>query len=177
MSRLLGAAVLSCVLAACTVQTPGKALMDPAFAGPYYGAPRDVSAFDPCKALPAEPEQWWMRKAVAPARPGTAIPGTCFHLFGTGGPQDVGVLVGLREMAFDGEKAKFPDGHQARFDGHTTYLYCGEDDTGAECTAWAALAPRQTLLVSTYQRGSSASVMLPTVQRYLLHVLERLPRK
>jgi hypothetical protein len=177
MGRLLGTAVLSCVLAACTVQPPGKALKDPSSAGPSFGAARDLSAFGPCTALPAEPEQWWMRKAAAPARPGTAVPGSCFHLFGTGGHRDVGVLVGLRDMAYDGEKAKFPGGHLARFDGHTTYLYCGEDDTGAECTAWATLAPERTLFVSTYQRGSDAGRMLPTVQRYLLHVLERLPRK
>ncbi|WP_086660813.1 hypothetical protein [Lentzea kentuckyensis] len=188
MIRLLGAFGLVVALASCTAQpqatspsptspTAPTTTTTVTTTSPRIDTPRNVTSVDPC-ALFTEQDltKYKYGPFSVPPAPYPQIPGTCAATFGTGGPEDLVVLVGVLPRAYDAEKAANPNGHQGLIEGHNVWFSCGGDAAQFVCTAWAAVAPEHSLTVSLGQKDGRESRLLLNTQSLITDVLARMPR-
>lgn len=185
MIRHLGVAALAVALAACTAQTgtappPSSTPTSTSTVtttSPRIDTPRNVVGLDPCKLFTASDIKWrgFGTFSVAPA-PYDKIPGMCAAVAGAGRPDDLVVLVGVVERAYEVEKANNPNGHQGLIDGHNVWFACGGTPENFSCASWASITPTHTLSVGLSQAGGDESRLLLATQGLITDVLARLPR-
>ncbi|MFS8096434.1 hypothetical protein LFM09_04775 [Lentzea alba] len=176
MSRLLGAAVLCCALAACTAGTPGTP-SPVATTSPRMDKPRNVANLDPCKLVT---EDDFKRNKygpfAAPPELHKEIPGTCAVWVSTSEPGNyLVVLAGVLPSPYEAEKANNPDGWQGLIEGHHVWFYCGGEERDISCVAWAAVAYERTLMVSLSRKDASESHLLLNTQGLITELLARMP--
>ena len=188
MIRLLGAVGLVVALASCATQPQAAPPSTTSTAAstetttvtttsPRIDTPRNVASVDPCTLFTEQDltKYKYGPFSLAPA-PYEQIPGTCAATFGTGGPDDLVVLVGVLPRAYDAEKAANPHGHQGLIEGHNVWFSCGGDAAQVSCAAWAAVAPEHSLSVSLGQKGGNESRLLLNTQSLITDVLTRMPK-
>lgn len=181
MSRLLGAVVLCAALASCTSGTP-QATTAPTSSSvtttsPRIDTPRNLAGLDPCQLVVENDfkERGFGKLTTAP-RPYQEIPGTCASTFGSDKPNDLVVVVGVIDQAYEAEKTKNPGGHEGLIDGHNVYFHCGSAQGGIACAAWAAVGDGKTLTLGLNQLGATESRLLLATQGVITTVLGRLPK-
>ncbi|WP_189154259.1 DUF3558 family protein [Lentzea pudingi] len=169
MNRLLGVAVLCAALTSCTAEIPGPPPKPVPTTSPRIDKPRNVSAFDPCKALPTDGSQWFLKPPTVP--PAIENPGVCGYTFGT-----LKVHVSIDEFEYDEVKKSNPNGHQGEIDGHTTWFACDTDASTLDCGVWAAVGYARTLTITTQDPRADESWLLRMRTMLVTHVLDRLPK-
>ncbi|USX51017.1 DUF3558 family protein [Lentzea sp. HUAS12] len=169
MNRLLGIAVLCAALTACTAEIPGPPPKPVPTTSPRIDKPRNLAAFDPCKALPTDGSQWFLDPPSAP--PAAEKAGLCKYTFGT-----LTVLVSLQEVEYDEVKKDNPNGHQGQMDGHTIWFACDTDASKLDCGVWAAVGYARTLTITMQDPDSDESWMLRMRTMLVQYVLDRLPK-
>ncbi|MFJ5990979.1 DUF3558 family protein [Lentzea sp. NPDC092896] len=175
MRRLLGVAVLCAALTACTAEIPGPPPKPVPTTSPRIDKPRDVSAFDACKALPTDGANWYLNAATAPPAPDEKNPRFCRYSFGyPKGP--LTVQVGLEEFEYDEAKRNNPSGHQGEIDGHTVWFACDTDASTLDCGVWAAVGYARTLTIRTQSPGANEAWLLSHRTTLVQYVLDRLPK-
>ena len=171
MSRLLGVVALCAALTACTAEIPGPPPKPVLTTSPRIDTPRDLAAFDACKALPTDGSQWFLDPVSAPPAPSEKHPGTCSYRFGT-----MTAFVGLGKYEYDEAKTNNPNGHQGEIAGHTMWFACDTDAATLVCGVWVAVGYAQTIGITMEDPRSDESWMLRMRTMMVQYVLDRLPK-
>jgi hypothetical protein len=174
MRRLLGVVALCAALTACTAEIPGPPPKPVPTTSPRIDKPRNLAAFDTCKAIPVDGSSPLMKAtAIVPAAD-QENPGFCRYTwaFPAG---DLTVLVGLEEIEYDEVRKAHPNGHQGEIDGHTMWFGCDTDASELDCGVWAAVGYARSLTVKTRMPGANEGWLLGQRITLIKFALDRLP--
>ncbi|MFD4674854.1 hypothetical protein ACFWNN_34375 [Lentzea sp. NPDC058450] len=174
MSRLLGVALLCAALTSCTAAIPGPPPKPVPTTSPRIDKPRNLAAFDTCKALPVDGSSPNLKSTPIPPAPDPAHPGFCKYTF-TYPASTVTVLVGLEEIEYDEVKKAHPSGHQGEIDGHTVWFGCDQDASELDCGVWAAVGYARSLTVKVASPGANEGWLLSHRITLIQFALDRLP--